>query len=156
MLRDYDVEISMRPDIFQAKLAAEKNMKSSGEWDRLDSESQRLVEKMIVDGKRAGLALPEEERDELKALKKALSDLCLQFSDNYNQENVSTYRCEPTPLFQTKHQGKISFTLAELEGVPNDVISGYTKRQEGEAEIYDVTFKTPDIFPIVSHSSWRI
>ncbi|EEB96995.1 hypothetical protein MPER_03775, partial [Moniliophthora perniciosa FA553] len=40
------------------------------------------------------------------------------------------------------------FTAQELEGVPQDVISGYTKRTEGEAEVYDVTYKTPDIFPV--------
>jgi Zn-dependent oligopeptidase len=91
MLREYEVEISMRLDLFQVTLAAEKNMKSSGEWDRLDFESQRLVEKMITEGKRAGLALPEKERDELGMLKKELSDLILQFNDNFNQENVSTF-----------------------------------------------------------------
>lgn len=46
-------------------------------------------------------------------------------------------------------QGVISFTLEELKGVPNDVISGYTKRTEGSKEVYDVTHKTPDIFPVV-------
>lgn len=30
------------------------------------------------------------------------------------------------------------------------MISGYTKRTEGDKELYDVTYKTPDIFPIVS------
>lgn len=44
----------------------------------------------------------------------------------------------------------ISFTLEELKGVPNDVVSGYTKRTtEDGKEVYDVTYKTPDIFPIV-------
>jgi Zn-dependent oligopeptidase len=44
----------------------------------------------------------------------------------------------------------VTFTLEELEGVPADVISGFTKRTEGSKDVYDVTFKTPDIFPIVS------
>lgn len=44
----------------------------------------------------------------------------------------------------------ISFTEEELVGVPKDVISGYTKRTEGFKELYDVTFKNPDIFPVVS------
>jgi Zn-dependent oligopeptidase len=47
----------------------------------------------------------------------------------------------------------VSFTLAELEGVPEDVISGYTKRKEGEKEVYYVNFKEPDIVPIVSFFS---
>src|SRR6266540_1562383 len=47
-------------------------------------------------------------------------------------------------------QAVISFTLEELKGVPKDVVSGYTKRTtEDGKEVYDVTYKTPDIFPIV-------
>lgn len=44
----------------------------------------------------------------------------------------------------------ITFTAEELKGVPKDVISGYTERTEGSQAVYDVTYKTPDIFPIVS------
>lgn len=43
----------------------------------------------------------------------------------------------------------ITFTEEELKGVPKDVISGYTKRAQDGNEVYDVTYKTPDIFPIV-------
>ena len=68
----------MRLDIFQAKKAAEKNIKASGR--KLTPEEARLVEKMIQDGTRAGLALPEKERTELMALKKELSNVCLEFS----------------------------------------------------------------------------
>lgn len=70
----------MRLDVFQAKVAAEKNIKESGKWDKLTHEEKRLVDKMVLDGKRAGLALPEKDRDELMALKKELSHTCLEFS----------------------------------------------------------------------------
>jgi Zn-dependent oligopeptidase len=43
----------------------------------------------------------------------------------------------------------VDFTLEELKGVPEDVVSGYTQRKEGEATFCEVTFKTPDIFPLV-------
>jgi hypothetical protein len=46
-------------------------------------------------------------------------------------------------------QAVITFTFEELKGVPEDVISGYTKRTEGGKEVNDVTYKTPDIFPVV-------
>ncbi|GBE84946.1 Saccharolysin [Sparassis crispa] len=129
MVRDYGVDASMRLDVFQAKLAAEKNIKESNV--KLSPEEIRLVEKMILDGRRSGLALPDKERDELMRLQKELSQTCLQFSRNFNEEN-----------------GFVSFTLEELKGVPADVVSGYTKRTEGDKELYDVTFKTPDIFPV--------
>lgn len=129
--RDFDVEESMRLDVFKAKAAAETNLRKSGQWEKLSDEQRRLVEKMVLDGKRAGLALPEKEREVLMKLKKELSQACLDFSKNFNEED-----------------GNISFTLEELDGVPNDVISGYNKRTEGSKEVYDVTFKTPDITPI--------
>lgn len=70
----------MRPDVFKAKTAAEKNLRKSGEWEKLSDEQRRLVEKMVLDGKRAGLALPEKERELLMKLKKELSQACLDFS----------------------------------------------------------------------------
>ncbi|KAL0067865.1 metalloendopeptidase [Marasmius tenuissimus] len=130
-VRDFGVESSMRLDVYKAKAAAEKNLKDSGEWEKLSPEEQRLVEKMVLDGKRAGLALPEKEREELTKLKKELSQVCLEFMKNFNEENAS-----------------ISFTAKELEGVPQDVVSGYTKRADESTEVYDVTYKTPDIFPV--------
>ena len=78
LLRDYNVDASLRVDVFNAKVAAEKNIKASGKV--LTPEEQRLVEKMILEGKRDGLALPEDEREELKKLQKALSQTCLEFS----------------------------------------------------------------------------
>lgn len=77
-VREYGVDASMRIDVFRAKQAAAKNIKDSGR--KLTPEEQRLVDKMIQDGTRAGLALPEKERTELMALKKELSNSCLEFS----------------------------------------------------------------------------
>lgn len=80
LVRDFGVESSMRLDVFEAKAAAEKNLKASGQWDKLSSEERRLVDKLVLDGTRAGLALPEKERTELTTLKKELSQACLEFS----------------------------------------------------------------------------
>ena len=47
----------------------------------------------------------------------------------------------------------ISFTKEELKGVPSDVVSGYNKRSvEGSEDVYDVTFKTPDVFPLFKYA----
>ena len=78
LVRNYGVDASMRLDVFQAKVAAEKNIKASGK--KLDAEEQRLVDKMLLDGRRAGLALPEAQRNELMKLKKELSQTSLEFS----------------------------------------------------------------------------
>ena len=68
----------MRIDVYTAKVAAQKNIESSG--TKLNQEEQRLVEKMVQDGSRAGLALPEADRDRLTEWKKELSQVCLEFS----------------------------------------------------------------------------
>jgi Zn-dependent oligopeptidase len=47
LVRDFGVECSMRLDVFSSKVAAEKNIKESGQWDKLSPEEQRLVEKMV-------------------------------------------------------------------------------------------------------------
>lgn len=46
-------------------------------------------------------------------------------------------------------QGHVSFTSEQLKGVPIDVLAGYTKRAEGDQEVYDITFQFQDILPLV-------
>ena len=60
LLRDFAVEASMRVDVYNAVKGAAENVEKSKE--NIGPEEKRLIEKMVLDGKRAGLALPEEER----------------------------------------------------------------------------------------------
>lgn len=62
----YSVEAEMRVDVYQSVLHAEENIKNSGV--SLTPEEQRLVEKMVLEGKRAGLGLPDKEREKLKTV----------------------------------------------------------------------------------------
>ncbi|KEP45149.1 metallopeptidase MepB, partial [Rhizoctonia solani 123E] len=68
----------MRVDVYNALLNAQRKD------EKLTDEEQRLVEKMILDGKHAALALPEDKRTELMKLKKGFSVVCTDFSQNYN------------------------------------------------------------------------
>ncbi|KAK7468962.1 metalloendopeptidase [Stygiomarasmius scandens] len=130
--QEFDVESSMRLDVFAAKLAAERNIRASGEWDELNAEERRLVDKMILDGKRAGLALGDEKRQQLAVLKTELSKLCLECRKNANEEN-----------------GKVTFTLEELDGIPADILNEYTKRVDDSGkEVYEVAFRAPDFQPL--------
>ena len=47
-------------------------------------------------------------------------------------------------------QSVVTFTEDELKGVPKDVVSGYTTRSEDGKVLFDVTYKWPDINPVVS------
>ncbi|KDQ17393.1 hypothetical protein BOTBODRAFT_105721 [Botryobasidium botryosum FD-172 SS1] len=133
LTRDYEIEKSMRLDIYEAMLKAKKHVQATGQT--LTPEESKLMNEMIRDGKRSGLALPEAERENLKELRKDLAQTCLEFTKNFNEEN-----------------GTIEFTLEELKGVPNDVVSGYSKKEGSSETYYSVTFKTPDIFPIFQHA----
>ena len=68
-------------DVFQAKKNAETNIKAKN--NALTPEEARLVEKMMLAGKRAGLDLPEDKQEILKEKKKELSQACLEFSVRY-------------------------------------------------------------------------
>ena len=91
LVRDFDVESSMRIDVYNAKIAARKHIESSGK--KLNPEEQRLVDKMVLDGARAGLGLPEADRDQLKGWKKELSQVCLEF--NVSVFNPSAHGRQP-------------------------------------------------------------
>lgn len=55
-------------------------------------------------------------------------------------------------MFQTIFDGQTQMLyLSELVGVPEDVIKGYGTKtaEDGKTELRVVTFKTPDIVPIV-------
>lgn len=73
----FNVEADMRLDVFIAKKQAEANFKSQNK--KLSGEEQRLVDKMILQGHRAGLDLPENERTKLTELKKEVLHLCGEF-----------------------------------------------------------------------------
>ena len=70
----------MRDDLYKAKVTAAANLHKSGVWGKLSDEQKRLVDKMLLDGKRAGLALEKkEDKERLKKLKDELSEVCLKF-----------------------------------------------------------------------------
>ena len=62
-------------------------------------------------------------------MKKELSALCIQFLRNYGTE-----------------KSQIAFTAEELDGVPDDVLSGYKKLDDGKLEL---SYKQPDLMPLV-------
>ena len=77
-LSDFKVEQEMRMDLFNAKKAAHANMIANGV--KLEGEDKRLVDKMMLEGRRSGLDLPEDKREKLASLKKELSQLCNEFN----------------------------------------------------------------------------
>ncbi|KAK4934768.1 metalloendopeptidase [Elasticomyces elasticus] len=127
LMDDFGIEAAMREDVFQLVDAALKRD------EKLDPESQRLLEKEHKGFVRNGLNIPAgPKRDRFKEIKKRLSQLGIAFSKNLNEE-----------------KGGIWFTAAELEGVPEDVLSLLKK----EDDKYFLTFKYPDLFPTLKYAT---
>ena len=125
LMDDFSIEAAMREDVFNLVDAVLER------GDKLDPESQRLLEKEHKSYVRNGLNIPAgPKRDRFKEIKKRLSQLGIAFSKNLNEE-----------------KGGIWFTAEELNGIPEDVLS--LLRREGDQ--YWLTFKYPDLFPTLKY-----
>jgi Zn-dependent oligopeptidase len=105
-LDEFSVEMSMRKDVFDNIVA----FSETEEAKSLEGEYKRFVEKSIVNGKRNGLHLSEEKRDEIKKLKKRISELGIDFNKNLNEDT--------THLF---------FDEKELAGIPEDLLNSFER-----------------------------
>lgn len=130
LMDDFGIESAMREDVFQRYDAALKK------GEKLDAESQRLLEKDHKGYIRNGLGIPSSsQRERFKEIKKRLSELSITFQKTLNEENSGLW-----------------FTKEELEGVPEDVVSGLQKGEGENSDKLRLTFKYPDLFPTLKYA----
>ena len=97
---EWSVGLEYREDVFAAiKAFADTKPK-------LAADEAKLLQDTLRDYRRAGLALPKMERDEVERLRKELSGLTTDYESNIN-----------------KARGPLKFTKAELAGVPEDFLA---------------------------------
>jgi saccharolysin len=131
--RKYGIEAGLREDVFKAINKVYLDNKDNNE---LDPETRRFIEKLNKQYERNGLSLPLETRDKIKALKQELSTLALKFSSNLSEET-----------------GFNLYTKEELDGVPDDVINQFEQVKQDDGSVsYKMTFKYPDLFPVLKYA----
>ena len=97
---EWAVGLEYREEVYDA-VKAFADQKS-----RLEGEQAKLLEEALRDYRRAGLALPKSERDEVERMRKELANLTTDFESNIN-----------------KARGPVKFTKAELAGLPESFLS---------------------------------
>jgi len=121
-LSDFDVELSMRQDVFDNLRAVQEKC-----GDALQGETKRYLERMIKLGRRNGLHLSTDVQQQVKDMKKRMSDIAIDFSTHLNEEMTT-----------------LEFTEQQLVGLPSDFISSLKKSENG---CLQVTLKYPHYFP---------
>jgi thimet oligopeptidase len=97
--QDWAVGLDYREDVYRS-IKAYADTKPT-----LEGEDERLFEDTLRDYRRAGLDLPQGERDEVERLRKELSRVSTDFDANI-----------------TKASAKVQFTREELDGLPKDFL----------------------------------
>ncbi|ORY91930.1 hypothetical protein BCR43DRAFT_497509 [Syncephalastrum racemosum] len=125
---EFSIEQSMRHDLYLVihGLISKVDLKT------LPHDDARLLEKLDRSFRRNGLHLPEDKRNELKALRKRLSEVCIEFMKNWSRESST-----------------IKFTKEELKGMDEDFLGGLKKEEEDGVEKYVLTMKYPDVRPVM-------
>jgi Zn-dependent oligopeptidase len=95
----------MNKQIFDLMEETRKNLNGN-----LDSESERYLDRSILERKLDGLHLDEEIRNKVKELKEKISDLEVEFSKNCTEEST-----------------KLTFTANELDGVNSKLLNSLPK-----------------------------
>lgn len=132
LIENFGIESSLRYDIFAQFDKIWLQLKDDKDFKKKDFETYKFVEKCHKDFVRSGLNLPEDKRELVKDIKKRISNNSLKFSTNLGEQN-----------------GYITFTKQELKGVSADVLSQFQTIEEDGVIKYKVTFKYPDIFPVL-------
>ncbi|CAO3589912.1 unnamed protein product [Absidia cylindrospora] len=125
---DFSIDQGMRHDLYTVL----QGYIDRTDLDALDHESARMLRKTARGFRRFGLHLPEDQRKELTELRKRLSEVCIEYMQNWSREDST-----------------IKFTKDELEGMDGDFLSGLKTEEDSGVTKYILTMKYPDFRPVL-------
>uniref|UniRef100_A0A8C5GNV6 Thimet oligopeptidase-like n=1 Tax=Gouania willdenowi TaxID=441366 RepID=A0A8C5GNV6_GOUWI len=123
-LADFDVEISMREDVFKRLTALQAKLQVD-----VSPEGKRFLDRLVTLGRRKGLHLSKEVQEQIKVTSKLISELCIEFNKNINEDNTS-----------------LVFSEHELGGLADSYLSGLERTADGR---YKVTLEYPHYYPLM-------
>jgi Zn-dependent oligopeptidase len=124
-IEKWSIDQSMRKDLYLKYKYYNDNHK---EKEQLTEEQQSYLSDIIIGYKIEGMELPDDKFNELKEIKKSISELCSQFNLNLGNENYSE-----------------SIDPDLLKGLPDKFIQERDK----------ITLKYPDVVPIMEYATNR-
>ncbi|KAM7368707.1 hypothetical protein PAMP_013019 [Pampus punctatissimus] len=123
-LSEFDVEISMREDVFKRITALQKKLQ-----ENVPPEEKRFLDRLVMLGKRNGLHLSKDIQEEIKRTSKLISELSIEFNKNLNEDNTV-----------------LVFSERELGGLADSYLNGLERTADGR---YEVTLKYPHYYPLM-------
>ncbi|XP_058473682.1 neurolysin, mitochondrial isoform X1 [Solea solea] len=123
-LSEFDVEISMREDVFERITALQGKLQ-----DDLSPEEKRFLDRLVTLGRRRGLHLSKDIQEEVKRISKLISELSIEFNSNLNEDNTF-----------------LVFHHHELGGLADTYLNGLERTDNGQ---YVVTLEYPHYFPLM-------
>lgn len=138
-LTEYSTERGQNKELYEAFLALSK----SDEYNSFDTAQKKAIENTLRDFRLAGVALSDEDKTQYTQLKKELSALTTQFSENV--------------LDATQGWTKLIEDPADLIGVPEsakDLLASFAK-EHGHDSGYLITLDFPSYLPIMTYCENR-
>jgi thimet oligopeptidase len=117
-LQEWIVGLDYREDVYKVLKAYADTQ------PKLEGEDAKLLLETLRDYRRAGLALPKPQRDEVERLRKELARLSTDFESNV-----------------TKAQKAVVFTKAELDGVPDSFLEQVKSGDDQYTVMANVTWQ---------------
>ena len=138
ILSEYSTRIGQNRKLYDAY----QSIADSETFSSLDSAQKKVITDNLRDFKLAGVALDDEKKERYGAIKKQLSELTSQFSDNV--------------LDATMAWSKLIKDESELAGLPESALAGAKQLAEAKGEegwLLNLDF--PSFFPVMTYGDNR-